>query len=61
MFLLYKNIFSLSCRMRSKNFYDVIMGCFQLIAGQTWQNFTSKNRPQMSDLFRDITEGPLHI
>ena len=43
--------------MHKNNFYNLIMCCFKVIAGQTWQNVTSENRPQMSDLFCDVTEG----
>ena len=43
------------------NFYTLIACCFQVIAGQTWQNFTSKNKPHMSDLFHDVTKAPMHV
>ena len=43
MFLLHRKIFSYSCTMHSNNFIILLcMSCFQVIAGQTWQNVTSK-------------------
>ena len=47
--------------MDNNNFYNIIMCYFKVIAGQTWQNVTFENRPQMLYLFHDVTEGPVHV
>ena len=44
--------------MHNNNFYNLIICCFQVIIGQTWQNVTSAKITASVIPLRDVTEGP---
>ena len=37
--------------MHNNNFLNIIMRCFQVIAGQTWQNVTSRKIDRKCQMF----------
>ena len=47
--------------MHKNNFYNLIMCCFQVMLVKHGKTSFPKNRPQMSDLLHDVTEGPVRV
>ena len=47
--------------MRSNNFYKIIVLFFKLLLVKHGEKSLLKNRPQLSDLFCNVIEGPVYV